>query len=375
MAGVYIHIPFCRQDCHYCDFYFSVSLHYKDQIVEAIKKEIIIRKDYLGDEYVETIYFGGGTPSVLSAKEVWDVLNTIISNYKISDNPEITFEVNPEDVNTTYISDLKYCGINRLSLGIQSFHEPDLTLMNRRHHAGKGWEAIDIIRKSGIYNFSTDLIYAIPGSNMGNLERNLIILLKMEVPHVSVYHLSIEEGTVFSYKIKKKRLTETGEGESERQYKHIRDKLQINKYIHYEISNFSKEGYIAQHNSSYWFGKKYIGVGPSAHSYNGKTRQWNVPALKKYLQGITGQKGYYEIEKLNEIMRYNEYIMVRLRTMWGVNHQEMVSLFGNECYGRFLKETKKFVMKGLVNQNTQKTWIDPKNYLLSDHIISRLFID
>lgn len=373
MAGIYVHIPFCRQNCHYCDFYFSVSLNYKEQVIDAINKELIQRCDYLNNELVETIYMGGGTPSVLSPDEVNSILQTIYDHFNVSKNPEITLEANPDDISFTYIKHLLGVGINRLSVGIQSFADKELVLMNRTHNSEQAVAAIKTINKAGIQNFSTDLIYAIPGSKAQTILKNVKTLLQFDIPHISIYHLTYEDGTIFKHKVRKQRLLEIGEEGSIQQYELIRNLLASHHYDHYEISNFAKKGCISKHNTSYWFGKKYLGIGPSAHSYNGKSRQWNIPAIGKYLSGINNGTMFYEKEKLDERTRYNEFLMLRLRTAWGIDHQELNGLFGTRAFERFMIHSKKFVNKGYLNQSIHNTRIKKEKFIMSDFIIAQMF--
>jgi oxygen-independent coproporphyrinogen III oxidase len=374
MAGIYLHIPFCRQNCHYCDFYYSVSLHYKSQMVEALINEIDLRKNYLENELIDSIYFGGGTPSILSLNDIENILKTIFKYFRISKSIEITLEANPDDITIVYVIGLKQMGINRISLGVQSFDNTDLTLMNRRHDSIKAEEAIRILKTIPIENFSTDLIYAVPGSSEKTLKNNLHKMVDAGTPHVSVYHLTYEDGTIFKHKIKKQRLSEIGEEESNQQYDIIKKYMVSNGYQHYEISNFAKDGFISKHNSAYWFGKKYLGLGPSAHSFNGKSRQWNIAALQKYINGINHRKPVIEKETLQKSVQYNEFVMVRLRTMWGINHKELEKKFGMHAIKRFLKETDPFIAEGSLIRSENETVMNPKKYLQSDHIISQLFI-
>ncbi len=374
MAGIYIHIPFCRQNCHYCDFYYSISLRYKSQIVDALKDEIILRKKYLENEIIETIYFGGGTPSILSLDDIKDVLSTVSKYFRLSKSVEITLEANPDDLTISYGIGLKQIGINRISLGVQSFDDTDLTLMNRRHDSNKAEEAIHMLKTIPVENFSVDLIYAVPGSSEKTLIYNLNKVVDAGASHVSVYHLTYEDGTIFKHKVKKQRLTEIGEEESNQQYDIIKKYLVSNGYLHYEISNFAKDGFISKHNSSYWFGKKYLGLGPSAHSFNGESRQWNIAALQKYINGIKQRKPIIEKETLQKSVQYNEFLMVRLRTMWGVNHKELETRFGMHQLQRFFIDTDYFIANGSLIRNEHETIMNPTKYLQSDHIISQLFI-
>ena len=347
MAGVYIHIPFCRQACRYCDFHFTVSLSQKNEIIKAIGKEIILRSDYTAGEEIKTIYFGGGTPSVLEPGEIQFLLD-IIRKQNICDDLEISFEANPDDLTEGFLKSLASLGINRLSIGVQSFFEEDLALMRRSHNVKQAYDSIERACVLGFGNISIDLIYGIPGMDLKRWEKNIRIAMAFGIPHISAYHLTYEAGTVFDHWRKKGRLMPVQEEESINQFRSLRKMTGEFGYEHYEISNFAKEGYISQHNVNYWKQVSYIGVGPSAHSYNGYSRRWNISSNKKYYEGIMNDTIFYEEETLSEDNLYNEYIMTSLRTIWGVDGDYILQKFGKKRSGHFNGNIRKYIDNGTV---------------------------
>ena len=325
MSGIYIHIPFCKQACHYCDFHFSTSMKKKDEMVLALAKEIQLRKNEFANEVVETIYFGGGTPSVLENSQLQLLIDTVYENYKVSENPEITLEANPDDLtdlsvragSRTIFENYREIGINRLSIGIQSFYEEDLKMMNRAHNSA---EAIKCLQEAIKYfdNISLDLIYGIPGMNDEMWKQNIETALSFGIPHISSYALTVEPKTALKKLIDTGKIAEPQDEVASNHFMILVDTLQKNGFIHYELSNFGKENYFSKNNSAYWLGKKYIGIGPSAHSYDGKKRGWNVANNSLYLKSIQDDILPIETEILSKSDRYNEYIMTGLRTIWGV---------------------------------------------------------
>ena len=310
MAGIYIHIPFCKKRCHYCDFHKSLNLKDKDRMIKALVKEMELENGFLESEQVETIYFGGGTPSVLDYDEIMIIFEGLYKNFKISKDAEITFEANPDDLTKQYLKKLKKTKINRLSIGLQSFSNQDLRLLNRRHESETGINAVCDSKNEGFKNISIDLIYGIPGMSMETWESNLNIAFQMGIDHISAYHLTIEPNTVFSRYIKEGRIKMPEEDTGIEQFRVMIKKAGENKFLQYEISNFCKEGHIAKHNTNYWLGGKYLGLGPSAHSYNGVARQWNIGHLKDYIEGYESNRPATEKEVLTKSQAYNEYIMV-----------------------------------------------------------------
>ncbi len=372
MSGIYIHIPFCKQACHYCDFHFSTSIKKKDEMVLALAKEIQMRKTEFKDEVVETIYFGGGTPSRLTIADLKLQLDLIYKNYKVVENPEITLEANPDDLSEDYLIELSNIGINRLSIGIQSFFEDDLTMMNRAHNSA---EAIECLKEATKYfdNISLDLIYGIPGMSNEKWKQNIDTALSFGIPHISSYALTVEPKTALNKLIQTGTIAKPDDEVAEEHFQILVKTLEKNDFIHYELSNFGKENYFSKNNSAYWLGKKYIGIGPSAHSYDGISRSWNVSNNAIYLKSLAENKLPNEIEILTKTDRYNEYIMTGLRTIWGVSLDRIVDEFGTDYSGYLQKQSQKFIDDGFlfIENNILKS--SSKGKFLTDGIASDLF--
>ncbi|MFN8206793.1 MAG: radical SAM family heme chaperone HemW [Bacteroidales bacterium] len=374
MAGIYIHIPFCRSACHYCDFYFTVDLRRTAELCEMVGKELIQRSVELRGDIVETIYFGGGTPSLLASDRLQEILEIIHRYYSVSEGAEITLEANPEDLNREYLKGLQNAGFNRLSVGVQSFDDEELRLLNRRHSGEKAIRAIDSIRDAGFMNFNVDLIFGIPGSVIRQLEENLGILGKLQVPHFSAYSLTYEPGTVLDYQVKRHRLIPSGDEESLAQFSLIRTFARENGYIPYEISNYCKEGFYSRHNTSYWAGVSYLGVGPGAHSFRKSTRRWNQSNLFEYLNQVKNGNSYWEEERLSREDEYHEYLLTRLRTIWGVDEKELFERFGEET-ARYFKAQCKVVEKwGWIDQRDGRIFINEKGIFVADRVVSEFFL-
>ncbi|AEH01175.1 radical SAM family heme chaperone HemW [Lacinutrix sp. 5H-3-7-4] len=373
MSGIYIHIPFCKQACHYCDFHFSTSMKKKDELINALIKELEIRKTEFNNITVETIYFGGGTPSLLSTLEINNIIDAVYSNYKVIHNPEITLEANPDDLNNQQIIKLSHSPINRLSIGIQSFHEKDLKLMNRAHNSS---EAKSCLVEATKYfnNISLDLIYGIPGTTNAEWEENIAIALSFGINHISSYALTVEPKTALASFIKKGIIDNVDDALAQEQFHILIEKLAQNNFIHYELSNFGKEGFFSKNNSAYWQGKPYIGIGPSAHSFNGKQRGWNVRNNTKYIKSIENNTLPIEIETLTITDQYNEYVMTGLRTVWGVSIQKIDSDFGEHFKIYLLKQAQKFIKEQLLYIENNKLLVTKKGKFLSDGIASDLFM-
>jgi oxygen-independent coproporphyrinogen III oxidase len=374
VAGFYIHIPYCRKLCYYCDFHFSVSLKDKNKLVEALILEIQQRKDEYKDFVFDTIYFGGGTPSVLSIEEVSSIFDTINSNFQVSPNPEVTFESNPDDLTIKYLSELKeYSPVNRLSIGVQSFDDKDLKLMNRRHTAKEAVESIERSRKSGFNNINIDLIYGVPGMTLTTWLNNLKKFKSLELEHLSAYHLTFEPKTVFSNFLKKGKLIPVTEQKSLRQFEMLIHFAEENGYDHYEISNFAKEGYYSKHNLSYWTGKPYIGIGPSAHSFKENERRWNISNNTKYSDSLLNNNGiFFEKEYLDLQTSYNDYILTSLRTKWGSNKKFINEKFGMEILSYFLKTSDKFLYDGILFEKDDCLILSKRGIFIADFVISEL---
>ena len=372
MAGIYIHIPFCKQACTYCDFYFSTSMKKKEDMVAAIATEISMRKVEFANEVVETIYFGGGTPSVLSSVEIQFLIDAVYQNYQVADNPEITLEANPDDLSKDRIHELANSLINRLSIGIQSFFEEDLKLMNRAHNAAEA-EACLTEAVKYFENISIDLIYGTPGMDNDRWLHNVNKALSFGVPHISSYALTVEPKTALHKFVKNGTVAQPSDEVAHEQFLLLADVLQANGFVHYELSNFAKQNYFSKNNTAYWLGKKYIGIGPSAHSYDGTFRSWNVANNTLYIKDIEQGELPAEKEELTVANRYNEYVMTGLRTIWGVNVNRVATEFGTEFKNYLLEEADKYIVKGLlvVQDNILTTTREGK--FLADGLASDLF--
>ena len=374
MAGIYLHIPFCRKKCFYCDFYKTTRTDQEQLYLNSLMREAELRKNYLGNEEIQTIYFGGGTPSVLEIRNISRLLNELSRIFTISPAAEITLEANPDDLTGEYISELKKTGINRLSIGVQSFNDLHLKQMNRRHTGEQAVKAIEQSIEKGFSNLSIDLIFAIPGMTSAQFRSNLETMNQFPVSHLSAYYLTIHKGTRFYSLVSSGLLSEINEEEGLDQFNLLLDFTGENGFEHYEISNFARNGQYSRHNTSYWSGIRYLGLGPSAHSFDGNTRQWNVADLKKYVQQ-TGDGGqFYKQEKLSETDRYNELIMTSLRTQWGIDTEKITEKFGKSYSGDFVRSINQFVENNLVKRSGTVYSLTRNGIFLSDKIISALFV-
>jgi len=373
MSGIYIHIPFCKQACHYCDFHFSTSLKKKDAMVLALAKEIELRKNEFKNEVVETIYFGGGTPSILEISDVRMLIDTVFKHYIVIENPEITVEANPDDLTKERIIELSNNKVNRLSIGIQSFFEDDLKLMNRAHNSSEAKECLELATHY-FDNISVDLIYGIPEMSNEKWLQNIETALSFNIPHISSYALTVEPKTALHSFIQKGIIPQPDDEVAQEHFQILVDKLSENDFIHYELSNFGKENYFSKNNSSYWLGKKYIGIGPSAHSYDGEKRGWNVSNNALYLKAISENKLPLETEILSKTDRYNEYVMTGLRTIWGVSLNRIATEFGETYLDYLNQQAAKYIEDHLlfVDENILRT--TKKGKFLSDGIASDLFL-
>jgi len=373
MAGIYIHIPFCKQACHYCDFHFSTSLRFKDDLIKGITKEIQLRKDYLGKEKISTIYFGGGTPSLLEKEEFETIFKSINKHFDTSLVDEITVECNPDDLTAEKLEVLRSIGVNRLSIGIQSFIEKDLQLMNRAHNAIEATESVLRAQEFGFDNITIDLIYGIPGLSNEEWEDNLQKAIDLDVHHISSYCLTVEKKTALEALIKKGEIPEPNEELATKQFEILVDTLDKNGFVHYEISNFAKEGFYSKHNSSYWKSEKYLGLGPSAHSFDGKSRQWNIANNKRYIDTLEKDEIPAEIEVISKNTAYNEYILTSLRTIWGVDTQKILTQFGEDLHQHFLQSLDAIETKDWLVRNENHIRLTSKGKLYADKIASDLF--
>ena len=374
MAGLYIHVPFCKTRCVYCDFYSQTQLTYINVYVQAIVRELEIRKDYMKGETIETIYWGGGTPSLLQPDNFELIFDAIHRFYTLSTNPEITLEANPDDMTQYYVSVLRQLPFNRISLGVQSFHENDIQRLNRRHTVKQAIDTITYCHNAGYTNLSVDLIYGLPGQTLQMWEDNLDEAIRLHIPHLSAYYLSYEEGTDLHRQLHAGTIEPISEETGIKLFDMLIDKLDVAGYLHYEISNFCKPGCFSQHNTAYWTDRQYIGVGPAAHSYNHSSRQWNIASLSDYIEGITKGIPKFEKEIIDDRTRYNDYIMTRLRTMWGIQLPIFLAIFGRERFDYLLRQADTFLQTGLMEKDEENIKISRKGKLITDGIIRDLMM-
>lgn len=373
MPGIYIHIPYCRQKCSYCNFYFLVSRKTQDLFLNALLQEIDLTKDYLDDKTINSIYLGGGTPSVLRIAEVSDILDRLRKIYTIDDNAEITLEANPDDINTEYVRGLIKSGINRISLGIQSFCDKELRLLNRSHDSVRAIDSIKICQDAGIDDLTIDLIFGIPGSSQPEWIKNLEIFLDLSIDHISCYNLTIEPKTAIAHQIKTRKTVAPDDGLNAKLFSDTIEILENAYYEHYEISNYARNGKYALHNTNYWKGVPYLGIGPSAHSFNIDSRRWNIANTRKYIESISQGILPTEFEILTTTDKYNEYIMTGLRTMWGIDDSK-ISGFGPDYYSYFREKVKEFIQSELIVSDGMNYRLTKKGKLLADRIASDLFL-
>lgn len=372
MAGIYLHIPFCKQACHYCDFHFSTSLKYKAQLIEALIKEIQLQKDYLNGESIDTIYFGGGTPSLLSGDEISLLINNITGLHSVASDAEITLEANPDDLDKAKIQALRQTPINRFSIGIQSFFNEDLQWMNRVHCAEEAESAVKRAQDMGFENITVDLIYGYPLLTDEKWKFNTNKVFELDVPHVSAYSITVEPRTALASFITQKKQPAMNDEQSAAQFIFLMDVMQAKGFEQYEISNFCKPGSYSRHNSNYWKGVKYLGIGPSAHSYNGETRQWNIANNTKYMQGLGIGKVPAETEVLSEFDKLNEYIMTSLRTSWGLDPDKLNNIVPSAA-DHLQKAANEFFDKGWLTEQNKIIRLTQTGKLYADHIASELF--
>ncbi|MDR2651780.1 MAG: radical SAM family heme chaperone HemW [Prevotellaceae bacterium] len=372
MSAIYIHIPFCKQLCYYCDFHFSVSLARKNEMLDAIVKEIQMRSNELNDT-LETLYFGGGTPSIYSPDELKIITDEVKKSFSVNNFREFTIEVNPDDLNEKYLEDLQRLGVNRLSIGIQSFIDEHLRFMNRRHTAKQSIECIKTAQNAGFKNINIDLIYGLPQLELQQWRKNINIFIDLDIPHLSAYHLGIEPRTVFYKRFEKGELKPADEKSSIKQYEMLEKMTSDAGFEHYEISNFAKNSFYSIHNTTYWQDKPYIGFGASAHSYDGNNlRRWNIANNKKYIDAVNANQKFWESEHLNIEECYNDYVLTSLRTVWGANVIYIKKKFGEKLYDYFFSQSQRFMQQGLLICNGSQIKIPSKYFLLSDAIMREL---
>ena len=370
MAGIYIHIPFCKTRCIYCDFYSTTRSELKQQYIRALCTELKTRKGYLKEEPIETIYFGGGTPSQLAHEDFEQIFRTIKEVYGTEHAEEITLEANPDDLTEEYVSMLRTLPFNRISMGIQTFDTPTLKLLNRRHNAAQAIAAVHRLRQAGFRNISIDLIYGLPDETDQRWERDLQQAVGLDVEHISAYHLTYEKGTRIYEMLQSHRISEVDEESSVRFFSALMDTLGAAGYEHYEISNFCLPGLHSRHNSSYWTGKKYLGCGPSAHSYNGISRQWNIASLNEYIKGIDGGIPAFEIEELDLSTRYNDFVITGIRTKWGMPLSKLRKEYGEELYAYCLRMAQPYLKQGTLEIVNDTLKLTRPGIFISDGIMS-----
>lgn len=375
MAGIYLHIPFCKQACHYCDFHFSTSSRYKDDMVAALCKELILQKTFLDKAPIETIYFGGGTPSILTADELKLILDTIYGHYVVIANPEITLEANPDDLNSEKVKQLRDTLINRFSIGIQSFYEEDLIWMNRAHNPLEAESSVKRVQDAGFENITVDLIYGYPLLSNEKWFANIRRVIEFAVPHVSAYGMTVEPATALASFIKKGKQPAMNEAQSADQFLMLMDTLQSAGFEHYEISNFARPGNYSRHNSNYWSGVPYLGIGPSAHSFKDNIRQWNVANNHKYLDVIGKDSIPFEVENLTDANRLNEYIMTSLRTSAGMDLAKIGQQFGDDYCTAVENDLARFAEKDWIAYSGSLVKLTTNGKLYADHIASELFVE
>ncbi|MDR6565932.1 radical SAM family heme chaperone HemW [Chitinophaga ginsengisegetis] len=374
MAGIYLHIPFCKQACYYCNFHFSTSLLQQEAMVNSIVQEIALQKDYLAQEPVHTIYFGGGTPSLLKEQELTALLLHLRATFAVAADAEITLEANPDDLTAEKLVQLKAAGINRLSIGVQSFHEEDLTWMNRAHNSRQALDCIKQAQDLGFQNITIDLIYGGPTLTNEGWEQNVKQAIALGVPHLSCYALTVEPGTALDHFIKKKKMAATDPDKAAQHFEMLMEWLGAAGYEHYEISNFALPGWHSRHNSSYWQGKPYLGLGPSAHSFNGISRQWNIANNAQYIKSIAAGTVPFEIESLTTAMQFNEYIMTSLRTSAGCNLEWVAEKFGTDHTIHLLAHSEPYIKMGRMERVGEALRLTKAGRLFADGIAGELFI-
>ncbi len=373
MAGIYIHIPFCKQACHYCDFHFTTSLKYKEELLSALQKELVLRKDYLQEQTIESIYLGGGTPSLLSAQEINYLLDTIYTHFSLVSHPEITIEANPDDLTKEKVRELRESLINRFSIGVQSFYEEDLRWMNRAHNAQEADSAIKRVQDAGFEDITADLIYGYPLLSDLKWINNIQQIINLGIPHLSAYSMTIEPQTALASFINKGMQKPMNEGQSADQFLILTEMITKGGFEQYEISNYAKNERYSKHNTNYWKGVPYLGIGPSAHSFNGTNRQWNISNNSKYIQSIIKNEIPMEMEMLTESDKFNEYIMTSLRTKWGIDSDYLNQSFPSEFMQAMNEFLPKYKEEEKIKQEKNIYTLTQKGKLLADQIASDFF--
>ncbi len=374
MSGIYIHIPFFSQACNYSDFHFSTSLQSVDKMIDCLEKEIILRKNYLQEDVIETIYFGGGTPSLIETSFINRLMNVIRKEYNVSTDAEITVEANPDDLSKEKCEELFGAGVNRLSIGIQSFSDADLKFMNRAHNSKQALSSVKNARMAGFKNISIDLIYGIKQSEPRQWEKNLDMALNLGVEHLSCYALTIEPRTVLADMIRKEKIAPPDDEKTIAEFEKLMIRAAEGRFEHYEISNFARDKKYSKHNTSYWQRKKYLGIGPSAHSFNGISRQWNISNNQVYIRSLNENTIPFEIEELSESNKFNEYILTSLRTMWGIEILFVEKEFGQIKKEELLKKIQKFINDGMITSSDNNFVLTKEGKFFADRIAAEMFV-
>lgn len=373
MAGIYLHIPFCKKACHYCDFHFSTTTDSFDEMVNAICREIKLRKTYLNSEIIETIYFGGGTPSLLNRSQLNRLLNVIKEEFEIAADAEITLEANPDDLQKETLQMLKEEGVNRLSIGIQSFREADLVLMNRAHNSKQAMQSVKDAKDAGFTNITIDLIYGLPNLSTDDWKKNLEIAMNLNVDHLSCYSLTVEPKTALAKMISQHKVSDIDDAQSALHFEMLMNTAMENNYEHYEISNFARNKKYSKHNTSYWQRKKYLGVGPSAHSFDGESRQWNIYNNAVYIRSLAKDEIPFEREELSKRDKFNEYILTSLRTQWGINIELIRSEFGEEVAEKLIVKLNEQLKEAMMTVENKNYILTRKGKFFADKISLALF--
>lgn len=374
MAGIYIHIPFCKQACSYCDFHFSTRLSSKDKVLEALKKEIKTRANYLNTQKIESIYFGGGTPSLLNQRELSSIFSELENNFSFVNSPEITLEANPDDLTSEKLIELKSTPINRLSIGVQSFFDEDLRFMNRAHSSEQAISAVKEAQDIGFTNISIDLIFGSQTTTNEMWQQNLATFFDLNVPHLSAYSLTVEEKTTLAHDIEKGNVSPIDEDKNYEHYLLLQEAIHKNGFEQYELSNYCKNENYSKHNTSYWVGKKYLGIGPSAHSFNGVSRQWNISNNSIYSKNIQQGISFFEKEDLTEVDRYHEYLITNLRTKWGIDINKITTSFSSNIVTHFNNKISS-MDKTIIDLSKNNLSIKPSHLFQSDEVVRELMLN
>lgn len=380
MSAIYIHIPFCKQACNYCNFHFSASRKKKPEFLQALKNEIVLQKDFFNDginskAIIDTLYLGGGTPSILDIGEINSIFEEITKYYILSPSAEITLEANPDDLTLQKLQELRQTPVNRLSIGVQSFHAPDLTYMNRAHNPQHAMQALENSKKAGFENITVDLIYGTPGLSDKQWLTNIETLIDLDIRHISAYSLTVEPKTPLDLFIRKGKNKPIDDGQAAQQFEILCNVLSRHGYDHYEISNFGRPGYYSRHNMVYWSGKPYLGLGPSAHSFMPGKRRWNVANTSQYIAQLAKNQIPYEEEILTPVQQHNEYVMTSLRTMWGIDKMVIKQKFGAEALSNLLISAQKHLIRNNLKESKSHIIITQQGKFYCDGIASDLFMD